>query len=48
VLAGGSANNGLKDQRKALEWLQKYISRVSHKSRSVVPLVYYVMLWFAK
>jgi carboxylesterase type B len=48
VLAGGSVNNGLKDQRKALEWLQKFISEVSHKSRSVVPLVYYVMLWFAK
>ena len=42
VLAGGSVNNGLKDQRKALEWLQKYISRVSHKSRSTIPLVYYV------
>lgn len=27
VLAGGSVNNGLKDQRKALEWMQKYISR---------------------
>lgn len=28
VLAGGSLNNGLKDQRKALEWVQRYISRV--------------------
>jgi carboxylesterase type B len=24
-----SLNNGLKDQRKALEWVQKYISKVS-------------------
>jgi len=28
VLAGGSINNGLKDQRKALEWVQRYISKV--------------------
>ncbi|KAK3722785.1 hypothetical protein LTR37_002357 [Vermiconidia calcicola] len=26
VLADGSVNNGLKDQRKALEWVQEYIS----------------------
>ena len=26
VLADGSVNNGLKDQRKALEWVQQYIS----------------------
>jgi carboxylesterase type B len=25
ILANGSINNGLKDQRKALEWVQKYI-----------------------
>lgn len=27
VAAGGSLNNGLKDQIKALEWVQKYISK---------------------
>lgn len=26
VLANGNINNGLKDQRKALQWVQKYIS----------------------
>ena len=26
VLADGSINNGLKDQRKALQWVQQYIS----------------------
>ena len=29
VLEKGSLNNGLKDQRKALEWVQKYISKVN-------------------
>lgn len=29
VAAGGSLNNGLKDQLKALQWVQKYISHVS-------------------
>lgn len=29
VKSKGSLNNGLKDQRKALEWVQKYISKVS-------------------
>ena len=29
VKAGGSLNNGLKDQRQALQWTQKYISMVS-------------------
>jgi carboxylesterase type B len=28
IEAGGSLNNGLKDQRKALEWVQNYISKV--------------------
>lgn len=28
VESKGSLNNGLKDQRKALEWVQKYISKV--------------------
>lgn len=28
VESQGSLNNGLKDQRKALEWVQKYISKV--------------------
>jgi len=27
ILAGGSVNNGLKDQRLALEWVQNYISK---------------------
>jgi Carboxylesterase family len=30
VQAGGSVNNGLKDQIKALQWVQKYISKVSY------------------
>jgi len=25
-----STNNGLKDQRKAMEWIQKYITRARH------------------
>lgn len=29
VQSKGSLNNGLKDQRKALEWVQKHISKVS-------------------
>lgn len=29
VQSKGSLNNGLKDQRKALEWIQKHISKVS-------------------
>lgn len=29
VKSKGSLNNGLKDQRKALEWVQKYIGNVS-------------------
>jgi carboxylesterase type B len=29
VLKGGSLNNGLKDQIKALQWVQKYIKNVS-------------------
>lgn len=28
VQEGGSLNNGLKDQIKALEWVQKYIAQV--------------------
>lgn len=28
VLKGGSVNNGLKDQTKALQWVQKHISKV--------------------
>lgn len=28
VEKGGSINNGLLDQRKALQWVQKYISQV--------------------
>lgn len=28
VERGGSLNNGLKDQRKALKWVQKHISKV--------------------
>lgn len=28
VQSKGSLNNGLKDQRKALEWVQKHISKV--------------------
>jgi carboxylesterase type B len=28
VVQGGSLNNGLKDQIKALQWVQKYISNV--------------------
>lgn len=28
VAKGGSLNNGLKDQIKALQWVQKYISQV--------------------
>ena len=29
VQANGSLNNGLKDQRQALQWIQKFISMVS-------------------
>lgn len=29
VQSMGSLNNGLKDQRKALEWIQKHISKVT-------------------
>lgn len=29
VQSKGSLNNGLKDQRKALEWVQKHISKAS-------------------
>lgn len=29
VQSKGSLNNGLKDQRKALDWVQKYISKAS-------------------
>lgn len=29
VQSKSSLNNGLKDQRKALEWVQKHISKVS-------------------
>lgn len=29
VQSKGSLNNGLKDQRKVLEWVQKHISKVS-------------------
>lgn len=29
VEQGASLNNGLKDQRKALKWVQKHISKVS-------------------
>ena len=29
ILHGGSTNNGLKDQRKALHWVQENISKVS-------------------
>lgn len=29
VQASGSLNNGLKDQRQALQWIQKHISQVS-------------------
>jgi carboxylesterase type B len=27
---GGSSNNGIRDQIKALEWTKKHISKVSH------------------
>lgn len=30
VQSDGAVNNGLKDQRKALEWVQSYISLVSY------------------
>jgi carboxylesterase type B len=33
VVSGGSLNNGLKDQRKALKWVHKHISKVSQRSR---------------
>jgi carboxylesterase type B len=29
VESGASLNNGLKDQRKALQWVHKHISKVS-------------------
>jgi len=29
VKANGSLNNGLKDQRQALQWIQKFINKVS-------------------
>lgn len=29
IAGNGDTNNGLKDQRKALEWVQKHISQVS-------------------
>lgn len=30
VIQGGSVNNGLKDQIKALQWVQKYITEVCY------------------
>ena len=36
VEAGGSVNNGLKDQRKLLQWVQKYISRFGGDPNHVV------------
>lgn len=32
IKEGGSINNGLKDQIKTLEWVQKHISKVCHFS----------------
>jgi len=34
VQTNGSLNNGLKDQRKALQWVKKYISQVSSLSQA--------------
>ncbi|KAJ9631956.1 hypothetical protein H2203_000357 [Taxawa tesnikishii (nom. ined.)] len=36
VVKGGSINNGLKDQRKALQWVQKYISKFGGNPKHVV------------
>jgi carboxylesterase type B len=34
VEKGASLNNGLKDQRKALKWVQKYINKVGRHAIS--------------
>jgi carboxylesterase type B len=36
VMDGGSLNNGLKDQIKALQWVQKYIGGVRHPPSTLV------------
>ncbi|KAF2813991.1 putative triacylglycerol lipase [Mytilinidion resinicola] len=36
VVVGGSLNNGLKDQRKAMEWVQKYICKFGGDPQHVV------------
>ena len=40
ILEGGSLNNGLLDQRKAMEWVQKYISLVINVVRVGLVLEY--------